>query len=192
MGSEKTVRVAYIILVLTILLELISMLLRLWGNAEYDICSIAGDTAGRVYVGKPGVIEVWEQGEMTGSIDPQTSRGYLFTVSPEDTILVAGSSTVYHLTLDGTLIESWEEPGLETYYQLQRDRYHHTSASRDEYVLTQALWWPRVVKNGVEEVYQLSAIAFVARIMTYIMIASFVILLPYIIINKIFEKIKYG
>lgn len=192
MDSEKSVSAAYIALAVAILLGFVSMMMQTFGGAEYDIYSIAADSSGRVYVGKPEVIEVWEQGEQIGEINPQTGRGYYFTVCADDTILVAVSSTVYHLTLDGVVIESWEEPGLDTHYQLQWNRKHHTSPNGDEYVLKQSLWWPKIVKNGEETVYQLSSVAFYARIMTYLSAAVLLICVPFLIVCKIHEKIKYG
>lgn len=190
MDSAKSVMAAFCALIFAIMLGFISMIIQNFADAKYDIYSIAGDSEGRMYVGKPGVIEIWEQGKQSGTIDPQAGRGYYFTIRPDDTILVAASSTVYHLTLDGALIGSWEEPGLDTYYQLQQNRNRHTSSSGDEYVLRQSLWWSRIVKNGNEIVYKLSSAAFIARIMSYISTAALIILVPFIIFCKISDKIK--
>lgn len=81
------------------------------------------DSAGKLYIGRGHHIEVWEDGTQINNIRKGTSRGYAFTISEDDTILLASGNSVLIMDLDGTTaLKRWEESRKETYNELSNRR----------------------------------------------------------------------
>ena len=130
------------------------------GAATPFVSCFAVDASDRIYVGTDGCIRVYEEGEMVNSFSAQTSKEYMFTINEHQEIMLASSTTIYHMDLDGTVLQTKEEPGSDLFYQSQCIRKTFTSANGDEYQLRGQLGWTRIVKNQTETVYQISGLSY--------------------------------
>ena len=92
------------------------------------------DSAGRLYVGRGHHIEVWEDGQRVNTIRKGTSRGYVFTVQEDDTILLAMGHSVMVMDLEGTtILKDWEDERQETSDLLEENKFVFTDVTGAQY-----------------------------------------------------------
>ncbi|MBQ3888451.1 MAG: hypothetical protein II738_01765 [Clostridia bacterium] len=77
------------------------------------------DSQGIVYLGANGIIVKFYQNEEIGSLDPQTTRGYRFTVLDDDTVLLSDWEIVYHLDSNGSILNKKPDQGGEVFRGLE-------------------------------------------------------------------------
>ena len=121
------------------LVMVVTLLLVLSGAVAFECNGLGIDAGGRVYVGKPNAICVYESGSLVNEIDPQTNRGYAFIVTEENTILLSTSTMVYSLDLEGNIFESYEDEGAKMINTLRRARYRFEGADGRTYSMDSKL-----------------------------------------------------
>ena len=78
-------------------------------NNEYNISyqGFAVDNKGNIYVGfYSGQIKKFNGGKLLGVISAQTSRGYDFTITENDTLYITCGDRAYFTDLDGNVLET--------------------------------------------------------------------------------------
>ena len=148
--------------------NILSIVLITTGIAAPFIHCFAVDNQGLIYVGLENEIQVYDKNQHIRSISPQTSRGFMFTINKDNTILLSTADTVFSMDLDGNILSSHPDPGADTYNQIQYRKNHFTTQKGDTYKIVSSLGWSRIVKNGATVVYQISSISFITKMMLYI------------------------
>lgn len=82
----------------------------------------AVDNNQNIYIGRLTRIDVYSNNEFQYSIDAHTSRGYAFTITEDQTILLSTSIFVYEMTLDGEIISKYEDKNTRTINELQKKK----------------------------------------------------------------------
>lgn len=152
------------------------------GSANIGIRSFAVDSKDILYVGTYNHIEVYEQGKMIHTISPQTSRGYVFTITENDTILLSTGDVVYLISTDGNEIETLKEHAGGVYTELQFHKNEFTSKNYDVYTLKNKFGRTKIVKNDTETVYKISVFSFIVKILLYISTAGILLLVLHILL----------
>lgn len=133
------------------------------------------DSQNRVYVSHPSEIRVYEDGIPVNQIPAQTSRGYMFSVLPNDTILLSTATKVYTMDLSGNILNQQEDIGTHTYNEIQRNRKEVTSSQGDYYRIRNSIGRTKIVKNGIETVYQISILSVIVKSLMVLCIVLFVL-----------------
>ena len=100
------------------------------GYVSISYNGFAIDSLDNLYVGKENKIEKYYNDVLIGTIDPQTSRAYAFTIK-DDTILLSTTSTVYTLDLNGNIVSEREDYELETFNMLQHQKKIYRSKRKN-------------------------------------------------------------
>lgn len=153
---------------------LLCLLLLITGTVTPFISGFAVDKNDRIYVGEQTEISVYENGTLIRTINPQTSRAFAFTIE-DDQILLSATTTVYTMDLDGNILDAREDPGANTYNQLQYNKRKYVSHNGDTYKLKSQIGWTRIVKNDTQTVYRISLLSFLVKIlMALLLLAVFI------------------
>lgn len=162
------------------------------GKATPFITCFAVDSFDRIYIGTQNEIRVYTDDVLMNTINPQTSRAYIFTINKDDNILLSTSTKIYTMDLNGTVLNVGEDAGANMYNQIQYSKRNYTSSKGDEYKLVSAMGWTHITRNNADVVYQISPLSFLVKILLYISsIASFVFPVL-VIIRKTKEDSLFG
>lgn len=134
------------------------------GTVTVSISNFAVDSNDRIYIGKDMQILVYDHGKLVDSITPPTSRGYTFTITDEDNILLSTASYVYLMDTNGNILAKEKEDGTDTFNHLHRNRNEFISSKGDSYRMTNRLFRTTITKNGAEIVYQISVLSVVVKL----------------------------
>lgn len=187
-------------LALSPLILMVSLLLNLSGIVSFQCSGLGVDADGRIYVGKSDVICVYENGSLVNELDPQTSRGYAFVVTEENTILLSTSTVVHSMDLDGNVLTSYEDVGAKTIGKLERARGHFEGADGRTYSMSSKLGYYTLVRDDGVTVYRMPALDYCFLLLTIFSVIAFFFLIICVIIiaksddgenNPPFEKIKF-
>ncbi len=170
--------------VLTCLFLLIS------GTANPSISSFAVDSHDRLYVGKQSKIDVYKNGLYQYSINPRTSRAYVFTINENDNIILSTASKIYVLSLEGDEISSSEDPGANMYNQIQYQKSKFISQNADVYKLVGVLGWTRIIKNETTVVYQIDILSFTVKVLLIVSFLTLFIFLFYMLNLRLKVELK--
>jgi len=143
---------------------ILCLILILTGITTPFISGFAVDASDRIYIGTQNEIRVYEDSMLINTINPQTSRAYVFTINEEGNILLSTPTIIYILDLDGNILDVQEDSGADMYNQLQYKR-KFISHNGDEFALVDVIGWTRIIKNGTETVYQISWLSFAVKIL---------------------------
>ena len=139
------------------------------GTVTLSVSNFAVDSNDRVYIGTEREIAIYQNNMVVGSIVPPTSRGYAFTVTEDDNILLSTASNVYLLDLEGNVLRKVPEIGTTTFNELQRNKREFISVNGDFYQMQGNLLRTRIIKNNSENVFQISVLSVVVK---YLLIFS--------------------
>lgn len=107
------------------------------GTTEEDVMSyyrgFAIDSNNRVYVGRLTRIDVYDNNQFQYSIDAHTNRNYCFTITNNQTILLSNAQTVYEMSLEGDVIDEYEDKYTQTINELRKYRNKFTADDGTEY-----------------------------------------------------------
>lgn len=134
------------------------------GLASPFINSFAFDEEGKLYVGEGRTIRVFQDGIQVDVLD-MTSDSYVFTINSDNELIVAYPSTVFCMDLAGNVLGEQEDPFAEMYQKINRDGGLVTTNAGDEYRKISEFGWSRIIKNGTEEVYRLSILSFIVKLL---------------------------
>lgn len=132
------------------------------------VSCFALDSQGRLYVGKHNRIDVYDNGILIDTITTRTSREYLFTIVEEDVLLLATSTTVYHMDTSGKIQTSFEDPTGKIHRQLKLMRKEFVSSQSDIYRLHNIWGWHYISKNESETIYSISLLSFLTKCLLFI------------------------
>ena len=141
------------------------------GLASPFINSFAVDNAGLLYVGEGKMIRIYHNGVQVDALD-MTTDTYVFTINSSNELIVAYPSTVYRMDRAGNVLEKQDDPISETYQQIRNAGKTVTTVSGDEYRKISEFGWSRIIKNGTDEVYRLSVLSFVVKLLLVLCGAS--------------------
>ena len=182
---KKKRQIAVCVIFVFVTAVMISCLGLILVGTAISIPCFAVDSQGRVYVGSQDNIEVYNNGFLERTIKPKTSRGYMFTVLENDTILLSTSTVVYAMDLSGTVTDSWEDKGADTYNKIQYGKKRYLSSSGDVYELEQILGRTRIIKNGKDVVYSISLKAYIVKLLLIVSTVCFTLLVGFILYKKL-------
>lgn len=163
--DKKTIKMLAIFMPIWAGIILFCVCMTTFCGASPSITGFAIDSQNRIYVGESNGIEVYENQMHILTINPQTSRSYVFTILEDDTILLSTPTHVYHMDLTGEIMDTWEDNGADTFNRLKNEKYRFTSANGDEYKVKGLLGRTRIVKNGTIVVYRISMLSFIVKIL---------------------------
>ncbi|MBQ9994118.1 MAG: hypothetical protein IJP17_05345 [Clostridia bacterium] len=152
------------------------------GAVSISYSGFALDSAGVLYIGTDTKIEKYYGGEMIGAINPQTSRGYAFTIQNDDTILLSTASTVYTLDLSGNVLDKQEDVGTRTFNELQKSKRYFITQDNREYVMKSQLGRTIISSDG-DIIYQMPMMDYVVKIALVLVGLSCLVFAPIIVIK---------
>ena len=132
------------------------------GAVNLSIHSFAVDTNHRLYVGTENKILVYQNGELVNTINPQTSKGYMFTICEDETIMLATTAKVYIMDLKGDIVREYEDSA-NMYNKLKSKRNSFTASNGDEYRKVGVLGRTRIIKNNQNTVYRISLLSVIVK-----------------------------
>jgi hypothetical protein len=134
----------------------------------------AVDSTGRVYVGENETINIYEDSVKVGSIELE-GPNYEFTVDQNNRVVVAYTSEVCLLDSSGIVLETKEDPGMDTFYEIHNKRSASVTVGGDRYKKEGALGWTRIIRNGTEVVYRLSVLSFTVKMLLILCTVSMLV-----------------
>lgn len=160
------------------------LLLIITGNATIFIDSYAVDSNDRLYVGKEGKIDVYDNGNFQYSIDSRTSKSCAFTINEDDCIVLSTASHIYILTLQGEELSVYEDPGSSMYARLQIGKRTFHSKNGDTY--KRVCFWGRtkIIKNNEQIVYQMDFLSFTVKILIFGSVIALFCFVCFTAVNK--------
>ena len=151
-----------------ILLFFICIPLHIFGVVSVSFHGFGVDSSGRMYIGEDGKIVVFENGQAVDTIDKYTDRGYVFTITEEDTLLLSTASFVYEMDISGSdIIEKYADEGTKTYNALNRNKYEFITKDGQHYSAKNILGFLTIYK-GETLVYHMPLFAYFVMILTVI------------------------
>lgn len=138
-----------------------------------DFCGFGVDSLGRIYVGRFHTIEVHNNGELVNTIPSPLNRGWGFTVTNADQILVTNGYYLYTLDLNGTVIQTGHDDNSKLMWELERTKSTN-DIHGNIYKLRGFLGHKWITKNG-EEVYSLPFGDVITKLSFFFGCASFAI-----------------
>jgi len=149
--NKNTMRI-WLFTPIIFLIILVCLVFYMVGIAGSVVC-FGVDSNDCLYVGFGDKIEVYEGKTMIRELSPKTSKSYLFTILPDDVILLTTASVDYKLNLDGSIIEKTENAGSGLYNDMQKGKRTFMSPNGDFYKMRSVLGQTTIEKNG-DTVYQ--------------------------------------
>lgn len=144
------------------------------GAVSYGFSGFGVDSAGRLYVGRGHKIEVYENQKEIYTIKKGTSRGFVFTVQKDDTILLASSNNVYVMDLRGTTtLKSWDESSLTTHKDLHAGRFLYQTDSGNVYTASKILGF-LTISCGSNVVYTMPLLDYIIMILHILSVPGFI------------------
>lgn len=110
------------------------------------------------------MIRIYQDGVQVDVLD-MTTDTYVFTINSSNELIVAYPSAVYRMDLAGNVLEKQDDSVSGTYQQIRNGSKTVTTASGDEYRKVSEFGWSRIIKNGTTEVYRLSILSFVVKLL---------------------------
>ena len=104
------------------------------GAMSLSYSGIAVDDAGRLYLGRGGRIEVYEDGQRSDVITPHADKSFVFTIREGQLVLSTGK-VVTTLDLQGNTIDSKTDEDGAVYKELKPLRRSFTAADGAVYTL---------------------------------------------------------
>lgn len=160
--EKKTLELAAFVIPHVLVLAICMVLMLSGAASPFWNYGFGVDSAGKVYVGENRKISIIENGEKVGSI-PTWPGSYYVTVDEQDHVRIITYSKIRVLTLSGNVIEVIEESNSKEYAHISRYWKSVETPSGDVYKVVNSFGWPRIVKNGTETVYRMSALSFAVK-----------------------------
>lgn len=161
------------------------LVLEISGNVCTSYRGFAVDNEENIYIGKKN-IEVYSlQGEFLRSINPQTTRGYSFTIASNDNILISTGDYLYTIDLFGNVInkKSIDDYADDPLSGISTKKY--ISANGKKYIIKNRLFRTGVYRlNGKQEIkiYEMPLFDYIIKLLSYITYLSMITVIPVSII----------
>ena len=125
----------------------LSIIAMVMGTMALSYSGVAADDAGRLYLGRGGSIEVYENGQKVDTIKPRADKSFVFTVRDGQLVLSTGK-TVTTLDLLGNAVSQQEDKDGAVYKELKPLRHRFTAADGTEYTLRHEMLAAQVVTDS--------------------------------------------
>lgn len=112
----------------------VCLILLFSGTVYLSLNGFAVDKDGLLYIGKENGIAVMDNGTLHHTVTVPTSRGYFFTITEGNTILLSDASIVYTMDLTGQILSRKEDVNAAIYTRLQFQSTY-TAADGSVYIL---------------------------------------------------------
>lgn len=175
--KAKRMLITYLLLMWPILAFCLALIIP--GKVSIEYSGFAVDSAGVLYVGKNTAIEKYDNEKMIGTINPKTSRAYVFTIQ-NDKILLSTSAVVYTLDLSGNTIEEHADVGTRMFNELQKTKNRYITQSNREYTM-KSHFGRAIIYSGKEIVYQMPILDYIVKILFFAVIMSVLVVTPIIV-----------
>lgn len=161
-----------------------ALLLCFLGYANTDFNGFAVDSNNCLYIGKERRIEIYKNNYLINTINPPTSRAYIFSIQNDDTIILSTASVVYIMDLEGNIIRSYEDTYTQTYNSLKKTKNKFSTKDGEQYSVKHRFSRLEIVNSNNIQIYQMPLLDFIVRIVFVISFLGLWILIP-ILINRI-------
>lgn len=104
------------------------------GSMSLSYGGMAVDEEGRLYLGRGGKIEVYEDGAVVQTIKPPVEKSFFFTLQ-DGTILLSTGKETTTLDMDGALLETAEDTEGALYASLKAQKHSFTAPDGTVYTL---------------------------------------------------------
>ena len=155
------------------------LIAQITGTVCLSYQGFAIDKSGNIYLGKSGNIEVLDdKGKLIKNISPMTSRGYRFTITENDEIVISTGNYWYRKDLSNNLLDKGEITTYEDDPLTRVKRYKYISADGSQYVMKMCFFRTNVYKITEENrvsVYQMPLFDYFIRLLSFVVYPSFVI-----------------
>lgn len=135
------------------------------------------DSSGILYLGKNAKIEKYFNGEIVGNIDPQTSRGYAFTIQNDDTMLVSDASIVYKLELNGNIVDSWKDIGTQTFNEMHKKEKSFVTNSGKIFLMKSKMGRVSIVSEDGNCIYKMPMLDYIVKVLLFFIMLSLLIVI---------------
>ena len=141
---------------------------------DVDWSGFAIDGQGLLYIACTGKIDVIREGKKLRELKAPTSRGFVFTIEKDDTILLMTGTALYKLDLNGNILEKTGYDQ-DLHNRIVRESSRYTAKDGLTYHMSSP--WGRMqiaaIKDGKETVvYQMPVNAYLMRIFFVMSIAG--------------------
>lgn len=181
MKKIKRTFIAYALTVPPIIIFCLIMIIS--GIATPFIECFSVDSSDRIYVGTQGKISVFSDGELIDTLSPKTSSAYVFTITENDQIILATSTKIYTMDLQGNVLH--EEAEYDAFNQLSYKKRKFVSKNGDEYIITNQLARSSIVKNGTETVFKISPLSMIVKILLAVSIIMLISFVTWVVTQKL-------
>lgn len=154
----------------------------MFGDVSISYNGFALDSSGVLYIGTDAGIQKYKDEIMIDLIDPKTSRGYIFTITDEDHILLSTASTVYILDLEGNTIDEYDDTGTKAYNYLQSTKRVFATQDGKKYVMNSEFGRINICSDE-EMIYQMPVTDYIVKVISFLSGISIFIFAPIIIIK---------
>ena len=161
------------LLPLGIILIAICLGLEFSNTGSVYFCGFGADSNGRVYVGRFHTIEIYDNGGKIGEIQSPLNKGWFFTVTRDNHILVTNGYYLYTLDLDGTVVEIGEDHNSNLLNRIRKTK-SITDIHGNEYKLNSVLGFKWIIKNN-KTIYHTPFLDVIAKSSAVVGCSSFLI-----------------
>lgn len=116
-------------------------------TGSIDFCGFGVDSNNLLYVGRFHTIEVYDDGTQVNAIPSPLNRGWYFSVTHDDQILVTNGHYLYTLDLNGNILQIGEDYHSQLAYKIQRSK-STTDNLGNTYKLKSFLGYKWITLNG--------------------------------------------
>lgn len=163
------------------------LILLITGIATPFISGFAVDNLERIYIGGTNEIMVFHNGKQVGTINPNTSRTYAFTINNDNHILLSTSTKLFVMDLDGNILSEDEDIAANVYNQIKYRSGKYISSNGNIYEMKDYFGWTCITKNQVETVYRISFLSFIVKLLLFGSVIA-VIIFPIYITRRLLRQ----
>lgn len=132
--EPKFRRIVRFLAIPAVLIFVLSIAAMASGSISLSYSGITVDEAGRLYLGRGGKIEVYEDGAVVQTIKPPVEKSFFFTLQDGNLLLSTGKETTT-LDMDGALLETAEDAEGALYASLKAQKHSCTAPDGTVYTL---------------------------------------------------------
>ena len=135
-----------------------------WNKVTIQLNGFAVDSKERLYIGKSERIEVYDNGILQYTINPRTGRGYTFTITERDVLIVNTGDYIYEMDLMGEKVYRKYSDRSDNKYDGLGDIIEIFTENGNTYTLKNKYLRYKFVKNGEQTVYEMPLYDFIVKI----------------------------
>jgi len=183
----KVPRLLIVYLLITWPIMLAFMIATISGTVCISYHGFAIDDDKNLYLGKDSVIQViGHNGEIVREINPNTSRGYHFTIVEDNTLKISTGDYLYTTDLSGKVDSKKEIFDYKDDAFIRESKHRFVASDGTEYVMKNHLFRTMIYRldgNQNTVIYKMPVLDYIAKLSFYAMIISGFIVIPIIIIK---------